>query len=594
VSLTVQIAVLLAAAVVAIPLFRRFDLSAVLGYLVAGVVIGPWGLKLFTDVEGILHFAELGVVLLLFVIGLELQPSRLWIMRKAIFGAGTAQVVLTTVVLAPLIHWLGQPWTTALVIGFALSLSSTALVLQLLAERHELTTRHGRSAFAILLFQDLAIMPALVLLPLLAGAGAAQLDWKTLLLRALVVALVVGLGRHLLRPALRIVAGTRVHEAFTAAALLVVVATAALFDSLGLSMALGAFIAGVLLADSEYRHELEADIEPFKGLLLGLFFIAVGMSANIGLLLDQPLRILGLTLAYMSLKAGVIWLVARLSRSDATTASRLAVALAGGGEFAFVLLALVAGDGLVARSAVDVAIIVVTLSMALSPLLIAGTASLVRRLHPPGEPSKFDQVQSEEPRVLIAGFGRFGQIVARVLRARRIRFTALEISQAQVDFVRRFGNKLYYGDASRLELLRAAGAGQAEVLVLAIDDVEGSLRTAEMVRRHFPALRILARARNRQHAFRLMQAGVDEIWRETYGSSLEVAEATLVALGTPRAQAHTEVRRFRDHDEQTLKAQAEIMDDEEKLIATAKASAAQLEQLFEADAADDAAAGDRS
>ncbi len=593
-SLTVQIAVLLAAAVVAIPLFRHFDLSAVLGYLVAGVVIGPWGLKLFTDVEGILHFAELGVVLLLFVIGLELQPSRLWIMRKAIFGAGTAQVVLTTVALAPLIHWLGQPWTTALVIGFALSLSSTALVLQLLAERHELTTRHGRSAFAILLFQDLAIMPALVLLPLLAGAGAAQLDWKTLLLRALVVALVVGLGRQLLRPALRIVANTRVHEAFTAAALLVVVATAALFDSLGLSMALGAFIAGVLLADSEYRHELEADIEPFKGLLLGLFFIAVGMSANIGLLLDQPLRILGLTLAYMGLKAAVIWLVARLFRSDAITASRLAVVLAGGGEFAFVLLALVAGDGLVGPGAVDVAIIVVTLSMALSPLLIAGTASLARRLRPPAEPSKFDQVQSEEPRVLIAGFGRFGQIVARVLRARHIRFTALEISQAQVDFVRRFGNKLYYGDASRLELLRAAGAGQAEVLVLAIDDVEASLRTAEMVRRHFPALRILARARNRQHAFRLIQAGVDEIWRETYGSSLEVAEATLVALGTPRAQAHTEVRRFRDHDEQALQEQAAMMDDEEKLIATAKASAAQLEQLFEADAADDAAAGDRS
>lgn len=593
-SLTVQIAVLLAAAVVAVPIFRHFDLSAVLGYLVAGVLIGPWGLRLFTDVEGILHFAELGVVLLLFVIGLELQPSRLWIMRKAIFGVGTAQVLLTTMALAPLIHWLGQPWTTALVIGFALSLSSTALVLQLLAERNELTTRHGRSAFAILLFQDLAIMPALVLLPLLAGTTESQLDWQTLLLRALVVALVIGLGRHLLRPALRIVANTRVHEAFTAAALLVVVATAALFDSLGLSMALGAFIAGVLLADSEYRHALEADIEPFKGLLLGLFFIAVGMSANIGLLLEQPLRILGLTVAYMSLKAAVIWLVARLFRHDATTALRLAAVLAGGGEFAFVLLALVAGDGLVGRGAVDVAIIVVTLSMALSPLLIAGAESLVRRLHPPAEPSKFDQVESEEPRVLIAGFGRFGQIVARVLRARRIRFTALEISQTQVDFVRRFGNKLYYGDASRLELLRAAGAGQAEVLVLAIDDVEASLRTAEMVRRHFPALRILARARNRQHAFRLIQAGVDEIWRETYGSSLEVAEATLVALGTPRAQAHTEVGRFRDHDEQTLKAQAAVMNDEEKLIATAKASAAQLEQLFEADAADDAAAGDRS
>lgn len=593
-SLTVQIAVLLAAAVVAVPIFRHFDLSAVLGYLVAGVLIGPWGLRLFTDVEGILHFAELGVVLLLFVIGLELQPSRLWIMRKAIFGVGTAQVVLTTMALAPLIHWLGQPWTTALVIGFALSLSSTALVLQLLAERNELTTRHGRSAFAILLFQDLAIMPALVLLPLLAGTTESQLDWQTLLLRALIVALVIGLGRHLLRPALRIVANTRVHEAFTAAALLVVVATAALFDSLGLSMALGAFIAGVLLADSEYRHALEADIEPFKGLLLGLFFIAVGMSANIGLLLEQPLRIVGLTLAYMGLKAGVIWLVARLFRSDATTALRLAAVLAGGGEFAFVLLALVAGDGLVGRGAVDVAIIVVTLSMALSPLLIAGTESLVRRLQPPAGPSKFDQVESEEPRVLIAGFGRFGQIVARVLRARRIRFTALEISQTQVDFVRRFGNKLYYGDASRLELLRAAGAGQAEVLVLAIDDVEASLRTAEMVRQHFPRLRILARARNRQHAFRLIRAGVDEIWRETYGSSLEVAEATLVALGTPRAQARTEVGRFREHDEEALQAQAAVMDDEEKLIATVRASARQLEQLFESDAADEAAAGDRS
>jgi monovalent cation:proton antiporter-2 (CPA2) family protein len=594
VSLTVQIAVLLAAAVVAVPIFRHFDLSAVLGYLVAGVLIGPWGLRLFTDVEGILHFAELGVVLLLFVIGLELQPSRLWIMRKAIFGVGTAQVLLTTMALAPLIHWLGQPWTTALVIGFALSLSSTALVLQLLAERNELTTRHGRSAFAILLFQDLAIMPALVLLPLLAGTTESQLDWQTLLLRALVVALVIGLGRHLLRPALRIVANTRVHEAFTAAALLVVVATAALFDSLGLSMALGAVIAGVLLADSEYRHALEADIEPFKGLLLGLFFIAVGMSANIGLLLEQPLRILGLTLAYMGLKAAVIWLVARLFRHDATTALRLAAVLAGGGEFAFVLLALVAGDGLVGRGAVEVAIIVVTLSMALSPLLIAGAESLVRRLHPPAEPSKFDQVESEEPRVLIAGFGRFGQIVARVLRARRIRFTALEISQTQVDFVRRFGNKLYYGDASRLELLRAAGAGQAEVLVLAIDDVEASLRTAEMVRRHFPRLRILARARNRQHAFRLIRAGVDEVWRETYGSSLEVAEATLVALGTPRVQARTEVGRFREHDEETLQAQAAVMDDEEKLIATARASATQLEQLFESDAADEAAAGDRS
>ncbi len=586
-SVTGQIAVLLAAAVIAIPLFRRFNLSAVLGYLAAGVVIGPWGLGVFTDVESILHFSELGVVLLLFVIGLELQPSRLWAMRKAIFGMGAAQVAITMTVLVAALHLLGQPWPAAIVIGFALSLSSTALVLQLLAERGELNTRHGRSAFAILLFQDLAVMPALVLLPLLAGGGTEQLDWKSLTVGAVVVLAVVGLGRYILRPALRVVASTKVKEAFTAAALLVVVGTALLFDSLGLSMALGAFLAGVLLADSEYRHELEADIEPFKGLLLGLFFMAVGMSANVGMLLEQPLTVILLTLGYMTLKAAAIWVTARLLRQDTLTAARLAVVLAGGGEFAFVLLTLVAGDGLVGQAAADMAIIVVTLSMALSPLLIGAIEALARRRKAAQAPSdQYDRMESEEPRVIIAGFGRFGQIVARVLRARRIRFTALEINQAQVDFVRRFGNKLYYGDASRLELLRAAGAEQAEVLVLAIDDVEASLRTAEMVRRHFPRLRILARARNRQHVFRLMEAGVEEIWRETLGSSLEVAGATLVALGTPRPRAIAEVRRFRQHDEQTLRAQAAVMDDESKLIATTRASAEQLERLFEADQTD--------
>jgi len=586
-SVTGQIAVLLAAAVIAIPLFRRFNLSAVLGYLAAGVVIGPWGLGLFTDVESILHFSELGVVLLLFVIGLELQPSRLWAMRKAIFGMGAAQVAITMIALVAALRLLGQPWPAAIVIGFALSLSSTALVLQLLAERGELNTRHGRSAFAILLFQDLAVMPALVLLPLLAGGGTGQLDWKSLTLGAVVVLAVVGLGRYILRPALRVVASTKVKEAFTAAALLVVVGTALLFDSLGLSMALGAFLAGVLLADSEYRHELEADIEPFKGLLLGLFFMAVGMSANVGMLLEQPMTVILLTLGYMTLKAAAIWVMARFLRQDTLTAARLAIVLAGGGEFAFVLLTLVAGDGLVGQAAADMAIIVVTLSMALSPLLIAAIEALARRRKAAQAPSdQYDRMESEEPRVIIAGFGRFGQIVARVLRARRIRFTALEINQAQVDFVRSFGNKLYYGDASRLELLRAAGAEQAEVLVLAIDDVEASLRTAEMVRRHFPRLRILARARNRQHVFRLMEAGVEEIWRETFGSSLEVAGATLVALGTPRSRAIAEVRRFRQHDEQTLLAQAAVMDDESKLIATTRASAEQLERLFEADQKD--------
>lgn len=583
-SLTGQIAVFLAATVIVVPLFRRFRLSAVLGYLAAGVVIGPWGLALFRDVDNVLHFAEFGVVLLLFVIGLELQPSRLWVMRRSVFGAGLAQVLLTSAVLAAAAHALGQPWPAALVIAFALSLSSTALILQVLAERGELASRHGRTAFAVLLFQDIAIMPALVVLPMLGGEGGGTLDWRSLVLPVAALLATVLAGRYVLRPALRVVAGTRVQEAFTAAALLVVVGTALLFQYASLSMALGAFIAGVLLADSEYRHELEADIEPFKGLLLGLFFIAVGMSANLGVLADRPLAVLGLTAGYFACKILAVWAAARLTRHTGATAWRLAVALAGGGEFAFVLFTLAAGSGLMARETADLLVIVVTLSMAAAPSLIALADRVARRMAPDATLPLFDRIEPGEPRVLIAGFGRFGQIVARVLRARRIPFTALEVSQAQVDFVRRFGNKLYYGDASRLEVLRAAGAGRAQVLVLAIDNVEASVRTAVLVRRHFPQLRVLARARNRQHTFRLMDAGVAEIWRETLASSLEVAEAALVAIGTPRDTAAAQVRRFRAHDEETLLAQAAVKDDETKLVATAQASAQQLEGLFEADA----------
>ena len=582
-TLTAQVAVFLVATVIVVPLFRRFKLSAVLGYLTAGVVIGPWGLGLFTDVESTLHFAEFGVVLLLFVIGLELQPSRLWVMRSAVFGAGAAQVGVTTALLATLLRALGQPWPAALIIGFALSLSSTALVLQVLAERGELTTRHGRTTFAILLFQDLAIMPVLVLLPLAAGAANIDADWRAVAVPLAAIAVVVGAGRYLLRPVLRVVAATRVQEAFTAAALLVVVATALLFETVGLSMALGAFMAGVLLADSEYRHELEADIQPFKGLLLGLFFVAVGMSANLGILLERPLAVLALTLGYLGLKALAAGIAGLLTRHDRGTSWRLGVALAGGGEFAFVLLALAAGDELISRPTADLAVIVVTLSMALAPLLIAAADRLARRLTPPAPAPAYDAIEPEEPRVIIAGFGRFGQIVARVLRARRVRFTALEVSQAQVDFVRRFGNRLYYGDASRLDLLRAAGAEHARLLVIAVDDVDASVRIAELARRHFPQLRILARARNRQHAFRLMEAGIGEIWRETFASSLELAEHALVALGASRDDAARQVRRFRAHDEETLRAQAAVKDDEEKLIATAQASARQLEGLFEVD-----------
>ena len=583
-TLTAQIAVFLAAAVIAVPLFRRFKLSAVLGYLAAGAVIGPWGLRVVTDVEGILHFSELGVVMLLFAIGLELQPSRLWVLRNAVFGAGFAQVAVTTAALAGVARLFGQPWPAALVIGFALSLSSTALILQVLAERNELSTRHGRAAFAVLLFQDLAIIPALIAVPLLAGMGGTALRPRTIALQIGVLVLVAGLGRYALRPVLRVIANTRVQEAFTAAGLLVVLGTALLFQSVGLSMALGAFLAGVLLADSEYRHELEADIEPFKGLLLGLFFIAVGMTANLGELAKAPLELLALTAGFLALKAAAVWVAARLSRYGHGTAWRLGASLAGGGEFAFVLLAIAARDRVIDAEMADRLVIVVTLSMIAAPLVIALADVVERRLRGRPAPAAYDRIVGEEPRVLIAGFGRFGQIVGRVLRARHIRFTALEISQAQVDFLRRFGNKLYYGDASRLEMLRAAGAGSAEVLVLAIDDVEASVRAVQIVRRHFPHLRVLARARNRQHAFQLMDAGVERIWRETFGSSLELAQQALIELGTDAETAAMQVRRFREHDESTLQAQAAVKDDEAKLIASAQASARQLESLFEADA----------
>jgi glutathione-regulated potassium-efflux system ancillary protein KefC/glutathione-regulated potassium-efflux system protein KefB len=583
-SLTAQVALLLAAAVVAVPLFRKLRLGAVLGYLAAGMLVGPSGLGLITNVDAILGLAEFGVVLLLFVIGLELQPSRLVTMRRTVFGVGALQVAVSTLALAVAAWALGATPANAVLLGFALSLSSTALVLQVLAERGELKAQHARAAFGTLLFQDIAAMGVLTALPLLGSASAhaagGARSWLTGL-AALVV--VIAGGRYALRPLLRIVADTGMRETFTATALLVVLGTALLFSATGLSMALGAFIAGVLLADSEYRHELEADIEPFKGLLLGLFFIATGMSASIATLVERPSTVLGLLALLLGLKSLTGWVVARLAGYTDAGARRFATELCGGGEFAFVLLAIAARGRLLDPQTGDLVVIVVTLSMIVTPLLINAHAFLEARLAPAGPPAPFDTPEPTEPRVLIAGFGRFGQIIGRVLRARGIRFTALEVSQSQVDFVRRFGNKLYYGDASRLELLHAAGAGQAEVLVIAIDDVEASVQTAALARRHFPALRILARARNRQHAFRLMDLGVPFVIRETYAASLEVAHEALVVLGVPPAEARRSVKLFRAHDEQTLAAQQAIKEDQEKLIAAAKESAAQLERLFQSD-----------
>jgi glutathione-regulated potassium-efflux system ancillary protein KefC/glutathione-regulated potassium-efflux system protein KefB len=580
-----QTAILLAAAVLTVSVFRFLRLSSILGYIAAGLIIGPWGLNLIGDIGNITRVSEFGVVLLLFVIGLELQPTRLWVMRRLVFGLGTAQVLVCTLALAALAYALGQAPVAAAVVGFGLSLSSTPLVLQLLAERKQLHAQHGRAAFGILLFQDLAVLPVLAVLPLLGAQGGAQTAqaawWAGLLKLLAVIGIVVG-GRLLLRPALRVVARVQVGEVFTAAALLTVIATALLANAAGLSGSLGAFLAGVLLADSEFRHELEADLEPFKGLLLGLFFISVGMRANLDLLALELPTLLLVTAGFLGVKIAVVRVLGGLAGQKRDTAWRLAFALPAGGEFAFVLFILAARQQLLDARTADLLVLAVTLSMMLGPLLlIVYEAFATRWLLPPQRP--YDAIDAHETPVIIAGFGRFGQIVGRVLRVKGIPFTALDSSQTHVDFVRRFGNEVYYGDASRLDLLRAAGAASARFLVLAIDDTEASTRTAVLVREQFPNLRIFARARSRQHVFALMDAGVENIVRETYGSSLELATSILEALGETPAAAREAVRRFRAHDEATLAKQYAVKEDDIKFLATSREAAQQLEKLFESD-----------
>lgn len=581
-----QATLFLLAAVILVPIFKRIGLGAVLGYLVAGIVIGPSGLAMIDDVDQVLHFAEFGVVLLLFIIGLELRPRRLWIMRKSIVGLGGLQVVVTTAVLTPFGLILGLPPGEAIVAAFILSLSSTAFALQLLGERKELATRHGRAAFSVLLFQDMAVIPALALIPL---AGAGDIDSQSFSLWGVgEVMLIVGVmvlgGRYVLSHVFRWIAQTGIHEVFTAMALLTVAGTALLMEAAGLSMALGAFLAGVLLAESEYRHALEADIDPFKGILLGLFFIAVGMSLNVGLIHGQYHVVAAMVAGLLGVKFAVLAILGRISGLDWPHSLRLAGILPQGGEFAFVLLGAAVSAGLLAGELSDLLIVVVTLSMAATPplYLLAG-----RALRPAHRDADFDRIPSEHNQVIIAGFGRVGQIVARILRARKIPFTALDISSEQVDFVRRFGNKIYYGDASRLDMLRAANAGDAAVFVLAIDDVETSMQTARLVRKHFPHLKIVARARNRKHAYRLMDIGGIAVWREVFHSSLKMAGGVLKELGLREHEVERAVSTFEQHDLQRLRRDHESHTDQERMMYLARESAKELEELFSRDTESD-------
>ncbi len=578
--------IFLAAAVIAVVIFQRLGLGSVLGYLAAGAAIGPSGFALVGDVEGTLHIAELGVVLMLFLIGLELQPARLWKMRAHVFGIGSLQVGLTTAVVCAAAMVFGTTWQAGIAIGVALAMSSTAVATQILGEKNELASPHGRSAFGILLFQDIAAIPALALIPLLGNPAATEGAQHPLLRVAVVtgvLAVLVIVGRFLLRPAFRLVATIRSQDLSTASALLVVIGTASAVHAVGLSMPLGAFLAGVLLADSEYRHELEADIEPFKGLLLGLFFVAVGMSANLKLLASEPLVVVGLTLGLLVLKAGVLFGIGRFTKLGSRNAASLAIAASQGGEFAFVIFADAMKAGVLGSHLGELLVVVVTLSLIATPILFVIRDAVFKRLGDGTEKREYDAMPDDHSRVIIAGFGRVGQIVGRILLSRGIPFTALDASAQHVDFVRNFGNRVYYGDASRLDLLRSAKADKAEVFVLAIDDFEASMRTLKIVQENFPNLHIVARARNRQHAYALLGEGVTQVVRENFFGSVEMSRLTLEELGFTSLAARRTANTFAEYDEAQVRKAYPLRHDTKALIASAKSYAQDLEEILKQD-----------
>lgn len=584
---------LLFAAVLLVPIFKKLGLGSVLGYLVAGVLIGPSAFAVISEPEAVLHTAELGVALLLFLIGLELQRERLWALRKAVFGLGTLQLVVCGGTLAAL-AWLANISTVgAIIVGVALAMTSTAFALPALAERNEMNSEHGRGVFAVLLFQDLSVIPILTLVTLLGGSAlaasvgptAATPGWPALVA---VIATVL-LGRPVLAILFNYASKFGSHEIFTAAALLTTVGLAWVMTSVGLTATLGAFLAGVLLADSKFRHQIEASIEPFESLLLGLFFMAVGMSVNLELLARAPFAMLGLALAILLLKAVTFYLASRvLARAPDSVARPQAIALAVGGEFAFVLLTAAQGARLVTNEENEVLTLAVALTMVLAPLLwLVNDRVLGPWLERDIKPPPFDRIDDPGTPVIIAGYGRVGQIVGRVLNMQNIRFTALDASTDQVDSVRRFGNKIYYGDATRLDLLRAAKTGEAKLFVVCIDDVEATMKIVKLVQQQYPLVKILARARNRTHLMELRELGVETPVREMFAGSVQLATQVLAELGeSPKARDDI-IARFVAHDEQMLERAQAVFRDEEKLIAMSKSARAELDSILRDDAAAD-------
>lgn len=586
--------VYLAAAVVFIPIAKKLGLGSVLGYLLAGVVIGP-SLMGFIGSEGqdLMHFAEFGVVMMLFLIGIELEPALLWNLRAPILGLGGLQVLLTTAAVAGIALLLGQPLNAALALGMILSLSSTAIVLQSLKEKGQLSSAAGQSAFSVLLFQDIAVIPMLAVFPLLAGTsspgsshGESSLRdnlpaWgQTLMVLGAVVVIIVA-GRYLLRPLLRIIAATRVRELFTAFSLLLVVSISVLMSLVGLSPALGAFLGGVVLANSEYRHELESDIEPFKGLLLGLFFMAVGASIDFRLILSMPWVILGLVVGLMTVKGLILLGLGKIFKIKIEQNLLFAVALSQVGEFAFVLLSFSNQSNILPQTTVSILTAVVAISMALTPLLLLAYERLIQpRFSVQTTNTRVaDEIQEKHP-IIIAGFGRFGNIVGRFLRVNGVKATILDLDSDRVDALHNLGVKVHYGDASRRDMLEAAGAEDAKVIIVAMDTVEQTLDVVRVVRKHFPHLQMLVKAENIPDTFELMDLGVLHIYRETLDTSLRMGADALQMLGIRAYHAYRNAGTFRKQDEKAMKGLSAIRDDKKLYINTVKERIEELEKLM--------------
>lgn len=602
-SLLVQALVYLAAGVVSVPIAKRLGLGSVLGYLIAGVIVGPFALRLVGGAADVMAFAEFGVVILLFLIGLEVRPALLWQMRNSIFGLGLAQMVASAAVVGAVALLLGADWRVALALGLILAMSSTAIVLQNLEEKGLRQSLVGQSAFGVLLFQDLAVIPLFAFLPLLAAAPVAaeaagghgghggglldgQAQWVRIAATFAAVGVVVVGGRYLIRPLFRFIAAARLREIFTASALLIVVAVAALMEAVGLSPALGAFLAGVVLAESEFRRELETDIEPFRGLLLGLFFITVGAGLDLGLVGAQPVLVISLTLALMAAKFLAMWAAALTFRRSPRDAATIAVSLAQGGEFAFVLLGFVAGAGVLAAGDAALATAVVALSMALTPIAFAIYEKLVLSragVLPEPEAMPFDE---GAPDAIVAGFGRFGQIATRLLMANGFKVVLLDSSIEQLDLIGRFGWRVHYGDASRLDLLRQAGADRARLLIVAIDDRDKAHEIVELAKEYFPNTRVIARAYDRRHAYELLAAGAHAVERETYEGALNFGRRALAQLGFTERRALRAAVVFREHDAELFRRlQPTYGKEEERYIEASRASRETFERLIQTEMA---------